>query len=165
MSKVILQTGGNLGNREKLIADANYYIEKQVGRILQMSSIYESEPWGFMHANRFLNQIVTVETNLQANEILNKVLEIESDLGRQRNNAGYEGRTMDIDILFYDDIIIENKTLTIPHPRLHQRKFILMPLNEILPKLIHPLLKKSVSELYSECNDSAMVEIYYLKSR
>lgn len=144
--------GGNLGDRLENISRAIGYIEERIGTILCRSLIYESEAWGFETEHRFLNVAVVVETLLQPKPLLQKALEIENILGRTRNGTGYTSRTMDIDILFFNDDVIDTPELTVPHPRLHERHFVLLPLSEIMPDKVHPLLRKNIAELLSECN-------------
>jgi len=156
---VVLSIGGNLGNRLENISHAIDYIEEQIGTILHCSSVYESEAWGFKTKHRFLNVTVAVETLLQPESLLQKTLEIETIMGRVRNKTGYASRTMDIDILFIDNKIIDTQTLTIPHPRLHKRRFILLPLSEIIPDKIHPVFQKNIATLLAECNDKGKVRM------
>lgn len=151
---VFILLGGNIEPRLKLMADAKLEIEKEVGDLLMESSIYESEAWGFKTDTSFFNQVLKVATVKDANEVLESAMEIETKLGRLRNeNSEYSSRTMDIDILYFNSEIIDEAELTVPHPRLHLRGFTLMPLVEIAPDFIHPLLEKSNDELLQICND------------
>jgi 2-amino-4-hydroxy-6-hydroxymethyldihydropteridine diphosphokinase len=142
-----LLIGGNLGDRLENISQTIAHIEKRIGKIERRSSIYESEAWGFETEHRFLNVALVVETALQPESLLQKAQEIENLMGRVRNGTGYASRTMDIDILFFDEAVIDTPTLTIPHPRLHQRRFALLPLHEIMPDKVHPVLHKNIGEL------------------
>jgi len=156
---VFILLGGNIEPRLKLMADAKLEIEKVVGDLLKESSIYESEAWGFKTDTSFFNQVLKVATVKDANEVLKTTMEIETKLGRQRNENGeYASRTMDIDILYFNSEIIDEEKLTVPHPRLQLRRFTLMPLAEIAPGFIHPLLKKSNEELLRVCDDKGNVQ-------
>jgi 2-amino-4-hydroxy-6-hydroxymethyldihydropteridine diphosphokinase len=147
MNEVILSIGGNLGNRLGNIFRTVDYIEERIGKIKQRSSIYESEPWGFEAEHRFLNMVVVVETSLLPEALLQEAHEIETLMGRVRNGNKYSSRTMDIDILFFNDDIIDTQALIIPHPRLHERRFVLLPLSEIMPGKMHPVLRKNITDL------------------
>jgi len=160
MNKVYLLTGGNMGDRMANIRTVYYHIKNGIGKILQESLVYESEPWGFKAEQAFLNQVLLVETDLPPLELLEKCLYIENLLGRTRSSNGYISRTMDIDILFFNDEIIELPQLVIPHNRLHERKFTLEPLNEIAPDFVHPKLNKKIGELLQSCKDSSKVSTY-----
>jgi len=162
MNNVYLLLGSNLDNRENMIRQAVEEIAAKVGTICQSSSVYESEPWGFKAEKSFLNQVVKVETGLGAVELLDKILEIEERLGRRRelNTEGYFSRTIDIDILFYNDEIIQGDRLQIPHPHIPQRMFTLLPLCELNGSLIHPVYNKSLEDLRAECPDRNLVVIF-----
>ncbi len=159
MNSVILLIGGNEGNRTENIHAAKTLIGDRIGKIIEFSSCYESEPWGFAHQQNFLNQVVEVSTTLLALDILNLAKQIEKELGRKpKTPAGYEGRTMDIDILFFNDEIIELPQLTVPHPKIQERRFTLHPLAERWSQLVHPVLGKMMAELLDECDDAGWVE-------
>jgi 2-amino-4-hydroxy-6-hydroxymethyldihydropteridine diphosphokinase len=162
MNNVYLLLGSNLDNRENMIRQAVEEIAAKVGTICQSSSVYESEPWGFKAEKSFLNQVVKVETGLGAVELLDKILQIEERLGRRRelNTEGYFSRTIDIDILFYNDEIIQGDRLQIPHPHIPQRMFTLLPLCELNGSLIHPVYNKSLEDLRAECPDRNLVVIF-----
>lgn len=160
MKKVYLLIGGNLSDRSLLIKRAGHLIERRIGRVLEQSSVYETEPWGFDSNELFLNKVLLVETSLQPSELLETILKIEKDLGRKRVLNGYESRLIDIDILFYDDQVITNPNLVIPHPRIQERMFTLKPLQEINGAFIHPVLKKSIQQLVTECPDGLKVMRY-----
>jgi len=153
MARAVLLTGSNMGNKKDLLDRACTLISEQVGTVVCESQIYESEPWGFLSDDTFLNQALIVETKLNPLDLLNTVQSIEEELGRIRkktminNQRIYESRRIDIDILFYDDLILNEERLTIPHPLLAERQFVLVPLKEILPNYIHPVLRKPVREL------------------
>jgi 2-amino-4-hydroxy-6-hydroxymethyldihydropteridine diphosphokinase len=161
MGIAYLLTGSNEGDRAGYLQSAATQLRQVAGKLLQCSDIYESASWGFEHPSPFLNQAIKLETILDPNELLEILLQIEARCGRTRtNDEGYEARTLDIDILFYDDLVIETQDLDIPHPRLHQRRFTLKPMVEIAPDYVHPLLKKSISQLLEECPDESVVMKY-----
>lgn len=147
--KIVLGFGSNIGNREEYIYSAYRLLEKNLGKKLIVSSFIETMAWGFESENSFINSVAVFETEktpFEALEICNK---IEKELGRQRNPfiKGYQNRTIDIDILFYEDIIIDTPKLKIPHPLIAERDFVLIPLKEVLPDFIHPLLKKKIKDI------------------
>lgn len=151
MHQIVLLLGGNLGETEKIFDSARKYIEHEIGNISLCSSLYESEPWGFSHVNNFLNQVVVCHSYFEAQIVLDICLKIEKHHGRERFEIqGYQARTLDIDILFFDSEIIDTDSLTIPHPHLHKRLFTLIPLSEILPDFNHPLLNKTIMELKND---------------
>lgn len=154
---VYLLLGGNLKDRKKLIADAIEELRFQIGEIVLESSIYETKAWGNEEQPDFLNKALAIETELNAFEILKITQNIEKKLGRQRNEQ-WGARTMDIDILFYDHLIIDTEKLKIPHPLISVRKFVLLPLLEIIPNYVHPILKLTVQNLYSNCTDNLEVK-------
>ena len=157
MKKVFLGIGTNLNNRESNLKEAVAMIEKHIGKVVASSSVYETEPWGFQTEEEFLNMVVKVETNLNPYGLIGRILMIESMLGRIRSEKQYTSRVIDIDILFYDDLVINEANLKIPHPLMHKRQFVLVPLCEIEPEIIHPVLKKSVSLLLESCEDKSRV--------
>ena len=127
------------------------YIESKIGMIEQKSSIYETEPWGFDSFNNFLNQVILVQTRLVARQVMDNLLEIEQRMGRKRiDSKRYTDRLIDLDILLFNDEIINEEGLHIPHPKLHTRAFVLKPLAEISNKTIHPRFNKSIMQLLSE---------------
>lgn len=161
MNVAFLCLGGNIGNRTLALQTAIEQIELKVGAILQKSSIYETEGWGVENHKPYLNQCIVITTTLTSEALLKQLLLIEKELGRIRNTTHtYEPRNIDIDILLFNDDIIETNELIVPHPRLHLRKFVLIPLAEIAPKMIHPLLHKNITELLNECNDTGSVLKY-----
>jgi 2-amino-4-hydroxy-6-hydroxymethyldihydropteridine diphosphokinase len=162
MNTVYLLLGSNLEDRAKMIRRASGELAEKIGLIRQSSSVYESEPWGFEAKNSFLNQVVKLETGLDPVELLDKILEIEHALGRRResNHMTYASRIIDIDILFYNDEIIQGERLNIPHPNISQRMFTLVPLCELNGSLIHPVFNKSLADLKSECPDRNQVVIF-----
>jgi 2-amino-4-hydroxy-6-hydroxymethyldihydropteridine diphosphokinase len=144
----------------KNLDDAKIGIGESVGKIITASLVYETEPWGFKSETEFLNQVVLVETNLSPSGLLGRVLMIESQLGRLRDEKQYTSRKIDIDILLYNNSIIKDVSLVIPHPLMHERRFVLTPLCEIAPDLIHPALKKSIKYLLKKCPDKCKVVLY-----
>ncbi len=159
-TKVFLLTGSNIEPRIFYLQEAEKMIGKRVGAVLQHSAIYESEPWGFQTENNFLNRILEIETFLTAQQLLEKLLEIESGLGRKRRGNSYSSRTIDIDILYFGNSRIQEKTLEVPHPRLHLRRFTLLPLVEIAPDFEHPVFKKTNRELLELLSDNLEVWKY-----
>jgi 2-amino-4-hydroxy-6-hydroxymethyldihydropteridine diphosphokinase len=155
--KVYLGIGTNLGDREKNLTEALKLIKEHIGRIRQVSSVYETEPWGFESENDFLNMAAEVETKLKPSGLLGRILMIEANMGRLRDEKKYSSRLIDIDILLFADKILEAKSLEIPHPRLHERKFVLVPLNEIAGDFLHPKLGKTIKALLKECPDKSRV--------
>ncbi|MDD4922941.1 MAG: 2-amino-4-hydroxy-6-hydroxymethyldihydropteridine diphosphokinase [Bacteroidales bacterium] len=151
MAIVYFGLGSNLGQKENFLRLAILEIEKQIGHIMARSAFFESAPWGFDSPHSFINACVAVETTLNPHECLYATKDIERRLGRaEKTSEGYKDRVIDIDILFYEQLLIEEENLTIPHPLLHQRLFVLNPLAEIAPNLIHPLFHKSIEILLKE---------------
>lgn len=159
MDTAYILLGSNLGNKEEMLKLAISKIESEIGSVTQKSSIYETAPWGFDCVETFYNQVVRITTKHDANRLLELLLLIEKQMGRVRKSNNYESRSIDLDILFYNTDIIENEALTIPHPRLHLRNFTLAPLNEIAPNFVHPVLKKTISELINNSKDDGKVDI------
>ncbi|MEC7863590.1 MAG: 2-amino-4-hydroxy-6-hydroxymethyldihydropteridine diphosphokinase [Bacteroidota bacterium] len=159
MNTVYLQLGSNLGEREQLLSDAVQEISEHIGKVNIRSQIYESRPWRVDGQDSYLNQILKVKTLLSAKDILVSVLKIENNLGRVRIEKWGE-RLIDIDIIFFNNEIIETPDLCIPHKHMHERNFVLTPLNEIVPDLIHPKYNKTVSELLKESKDMEKVVEY-----
>lgn len=156
-NQVYLLLGGNLGDRLNLLKQTKINIEKNIGEIVKESSIYESGPWGFESEQDFLNQVIVISTSYTPGEILQKCREIENELGRVRQSDQYVSRRMDIDILFFNDEIINKPDLIIPHKQLHKRRFTLEPLTEISQDFIHPGINKTLSEILRDCEDKSDV--------
>jgi 2-amino-4-hydroxy-6-hydroxymethyldihydropteridine diphosphokinase len=157
MSRTYIGLGSNLGNRESNLREAVKAIGSSAGRVVACSSVYETEAWGFTSSNMFLNMVLITDTHLLPGELLKEIMKIESHLGRKRSQERYASRTIDIDILLYNNDIINDHDLVIPHPLMHKRKFVLVPFCEIAPEVIHPVLKKSMITLLKECNDNKPV--------
>lgn len=179
MNEVFVLLGSNRGDRAGCISRAIEMAEVSAGKIIRKSSLFETEPWGFEDPTPFLNQVVEIDTKLSPEELLEQLLTIEVKLGRIRPFEGcgcgiptsssmdkepggkespaYAGRTIDLDILFYGQRLVFTDNLMIPHPRLHERQFTLVPMHEIAPDFIHPLLKRTISVLLHECKDQAKV--------
>lgn len=138
-----------MGNRESILELSIKEIGKRIGTVTKISSKYETEPWGFISANKFINMAIEVNTKLSPIEVSERVHKIEDDLGRTRSNnaIGYEDRVIDIDILMIDNIISEESDLTLPHPKMHMREFVIYPLCEIAPDIIHPILGCSIEDI------------------
>ncbi|MDX5483051.1 MAG: 2-amino-4-hydroxy-6-hydroxymethyldihydropteridine diphosphokinase [Hymenobacteraceae bacterium] len=162
MPKVFLLLGGNLGDRTLYLQQARDSIAGQVGRIMQSSRLYETAAWGKTDQPNFLNQVLAVETALAPEEVLQRINAIEQELGRVRLEH-WGARVIDIDILFYDELVQQTQRLTIPHPQLHLRRFTLLPLVEIAPELVHPLLQKTATQLLKECPDPLEVKEFWGK--
>jgi 2-amino-4-hydroxy-6-hydroxymethyldihydropteridine diphosphokinase len=152
-----LLLGSNLGAREVMLKKAALQIRQHIGHILNQSSFYETEPWGFAGEDYFLNQVIIAETSATPSEILETVILIENSLGRKRSENRYASRSIDIDILFFDNQVIHEKNLIVPHQELHKRLFALIPLAEVAPDLVHPVFNKPISVLLNECGDRLKV--------
>lgn len=158
MNKVYLITGTNKGDRLLNILRVKELISFRIGKPLRLSHIYESDAWGYHSEYKFYNQCLVVNTKLDAMSVLYEIFRIERDMGRTESEELYSDRFIDIDILFYNADIVQTDNLTIPHPLLHKRRFVLEPLNELAPAHIHPVLHKSVRDLLKECPDKLFVE-------
>ncbi|MDD2192573.1 MAG: 2-amino-4-hydroxy-6-hydroxymethyldihydropteridine diphosphokinase [Bacteroidales bacterium] len=145
--KIVLGFGSNLGDREQYINSAYKLLEERLGELINKSSLIETLPWGFESKNSFINSAALFETKATPHQALTICNEIEKELGRVRTEQGYQNRTIDIDILFYENQIINSPTLIIPHPLILERDFVLIPLKEIIPELIHPLIQKKIKEI------------------
>ena len=159
-NQVILGLGSNLGNRSNNLEKAIFLIEEKVGTLKAISSFYWSAPWGDPTLRPFLNQVIAISSNLDPNKLLEALEKIEVQLGRKSGKGKFKNRPIDIDILFYGNKIIEQKDLIIPHPGISSRRFVLLPLVEIRPELIHPILKKSSTELLRKCEDKLAVHLW-----
>src|SRR5215213_5551766 len=146
---VYLALGTNLGNRLANLKQAIAALTPQLD-VKATSQVYETPPWGFEDQPKFLNQVIKAKTYLNPEPLLKHLKRLEVALGRKESFTNGP-RLIDIDILFYDDLVLENPSLVIPHPRLHERGFVLLPLMDIAPDLIHPVNKKSVREMAAQC--------------
>lgn len=153
LKKTYLLTGANLGDRFHTLLEANRLIEEKIGSIAKASSFYETEAWGNVDQPAYINQALEVMTHLSPQELLETIFEVEAALGRIRRNK-WEARPIDIDILFYENKILHTPDLTIPHPHLHRRNFVLIPMLEIAPNKQHPVFKKKIEELYELTEDT-----------
>lgn len=151
--------GGNLGNRKENLSQAKIHIEKIIGSIIKESSIYETKAWGVENQPNFLNQVILVETRLSPQNVLIENLQIEKVLGRVRHQKWHE-RIIDIDILYAENLIINDDNLKIPHPFIQDRKFTLIPLVEISADFIHPIFQKTQRLLNNECVDNLPVTFF-----
>ena len=149
-------TGGNIGNRSEYLSGAKNEISNRCGAVMHSSSVYETEAWGLHDQESFLNQVLCIQTQLSPDDLMSCILNIEEGFGRKREER-YGPRLIDIDILLYNDLIVDHPGLNIPHPRMQSRRFVLEPLAEIAPDKIHPVLKKPISMLLKECDDPLKV--------
>ena len=135
-------------------------INNRCGMLVERSSAYVTEPWGFEAEEWFLNELLVVETELEPDELMDCLLEIEKELGRVRHpgQKGYSSRTVDLDILYYGNLIVDTEKVTAPHPRLHLRRFALLPLCELIPDFLHPIFNASQKELLQNCPDTSTVQ-------
>jgi len=161
MESAFLLLGSNMGNKYQILQDAIEQLSIECGSVVSKSKIFESEPWGFESDDCFLNMAVEIETDSEPHMLLNSILKIENSLGRTRLADGkYHSRTIDIDIIFYGNRLIDSKDLIIPHPNMHLRRFVLLPLCEIAPDYIHPKFKIVIKDLLVLCEDNlAVVEV------
>lgn len=159
MVRAFLLLGSNEGNRSEYLDKARRQVEARCGKVVASSRIYETAAWGNTSQASFLNQVVAVETKLDPHQLLHTILAIETSLGRLRTKK-WASRTLDIDILFYGEHIMDTGELTVPHPAIPERRFTLVPLVEIAPELLHPVLKKSMEILLRECKDTLEVRAW-----
>jgi len=155
---LVLLLGSNLGKRSWNLHQARELIAESIGSIEAVSSIYETAPWGYDSQNGFLNQCITLWSEMDPCGILDSIHLIEAKLGRQGRSPEYTDRQIDIDILFYGDMVLSLPDLQIPHSKIQDRRFSLVPLAEILPDFEHPILRKKISTLLSECMDKGKVK-------
>jgi len=159
MEGIYLLLGSNLGDKREMISAAGKLIDELAGEIVKYSMVYETEPWGKTSQPAFLNQVVEINSPLTPNQLLIALQQIENKLGRVRVDKWGE-RIIDIDILYYGNLILQKKHLIIPHPEISSRRFTLVPLVEISPDFINPQLMKSNTKLLAECNDELRVNYY-----
>lgn len=157
MQTVYLLLGSNLGDRNAYLKEALQQLEKSVGRVIRTSSVYETQSWGVANQPDYLNQVVEMETLFLPDKILEKTQYIEENLYRERTKK-WDSRTIDIDVLFYGTEIIDLPNLKIPHLQIQNRLFTLVPLNELIPNFVHPILNKTIQELRQEVSDELLVK-------
>jgi 2-amino-4-hydroxy-6-hydroxymethyldihydropteridine diphosphokinase len=148
-----------MGDKSEIFEQACALINNRCGRIVAVSSAYESEPWGFEADEWFLNRLIVIETEFAPDELMRQLLDIEAELGRVRHPEieGYTSRVVDLDILYYGNRVMQTPMVTVPHPRLHLRRFALMPLCELIPDFVHPVLQQTQRELLEACLDAMEV--------
>jgi len=148
MHKIFLSAGGNLNNTKKKFEQLFSLLQDKVGKIILQSSYYQSDAWEFESEHPFINVALCLQTELSPFELLKVTQSIEKELGRtEKTKTFYQDRTMDIDIIFYDNEIIKTQNLEIPHPKMQMRNFVLVPLSEIAPNFVHPVLKKDIASI------------------
>jgi 2-amino-4-hydroxy-6-hydroxymethyldihydropteridine diphosphokinase len=158
MSHVVyIALGTNLGNRLANLREAIESMPPEV-IVLAESNVYETPPWGYVDQPAFLNMVVKAETELEPEPLLEYLKQIEVELGREQNFR-WGPRLIDLDILFYDDLVLDSPPLVVPHPRLQERAFVLVPLAEVAPEMLHPNLKRRISDLLSDVEVQGIVRI------
>ncbi len=157
MNEVFVLLGGNVGDKSKIFIETRKLIGERIGLITKLSSVYVTESWGF-ESELFWNQAIIIASTLNPHEILYQAQAIEKKMGRTRESGKDEARIIDIDLLFYNDLQLNAPDLTIPHPKIGERKFVLIPLNEIAPDKLHPGLGLKVREMLQICPDTLYVE-------
>jgi 2-amino-4-hydroxy-6-hydroxymethyldihydropteridine diphosphokinase len=158
MNRAVILLGTNTGHLMENLESARNKINEYCGRILKSSLIYRTEPWGNIDQDYFLNQVIEIETTFSADNLLLRLLSIENRMGRERN-LKWEPRVIDLDILYYNTEVFKKEGLKIPHPHLHERRFALVPLAEILPGFIHPVLGKTSIDMLREVSDNSRVHV------
>jgi 2-amino-4-hydroxy-6-hydroxymethyldihydropteridine diphosphokinase len=159
MNTAYLLIGGNLGTREENLQMAIELITNHTGPVINQSSLYETAAWGNTNQPAFLNQALKIETSLNARQLIRKILKLEKIMGRERKEK-MGPRIIDIDILFFNDDVFTLRFLKLPHPEIQNRRFALIPMEEIAPGHIHPVFKKTIRELLEECTDKLEVKKY-----
>jgi 2-amino-4-hydroxy-6-hydroxymethyldihydropteridine diphosphokinase len=157
MNEVFILLGGNLKDKSKIFEETRKLIGERIGMVTKQSSVYVTEPWGF-ESELFWNQALIALTTLNPHEILHQSQAIEKMMGRVKHTNQYESRVMDIDLLFYNDLILNTSDLTLPHPKIGDRRFVLIPLNEIAPEKCHPVTGLKVQEMLRLCSDQLGVD-------
>lgn len=154
MATAYLSLGTNIGNKRHNLITAAALLAERVGDILALSDIYETEPWGFASENTFLNAALLLQTSCSPVELLEATQQIEREMGRtEKSNGAYHDRIIDIDILMYDDYVMQTPVLTLPHPLMQERRFVMEPLVEIAPQVVHPVLKETLYNILSKLNN------------
>ena len=159
IENIFLGLGSNQGDRELNLKNSIKLLNSRVGKVLNTSEIYESEPWGVKNQNYFLNQVIEIETRIDPNDLLNICKNIEYDMGR-KPEIRWGKRVIDIDILYYQSKVINQENLKIPHKLMHERKFVMIPLNDLNENHLHPILKITNKEILNKCIDSCKVKYY-----
>lgn len=151
MAKAYLSLGTNIGNKRRNLITAGALLAERVGDVLALSGLYETEPWGFHSENAFLNAVLLLETSFSPMELLDATRQIELEMGRtEKSNGVYHDRIIDIDILMYDSLVMQTSELTLPHPLMQERRFVMEPLNEIASGVLHPVLKHTIANLLNK---------------
>ena len=157
-NEVVILLGANLGDRKAMFSQVKTYITEHIGDRLKESAIYASKAWGFASNNEFYNQVIVVETEFSAHDVLLRCQAIENHCGRTREKGNeYEDRTIDIDLLYFNNDIVDTDDLIVPHPFLQERRFTLEPLCEIMPDYVHPIFLKTNAQMLKECRDKGNV--------
>ena len=160
MALVYLGLGTNIGNKRKNMVTAAALLAERAGDVLSLSSFYETEPWGFASENTFLNAALELETDCSPMELLRLTQQIEREMGRtQKSDGSYHDRIIDIDTLLYGNEVVHHEDLVVPHLLMQQRLFVMQPLVEIAPSLVHPILQKSMYDLYMDLLDGEDSEV------
>ncbi|MBK9509677.1 MAG: 2-amino-4-hydroxy-6-hydroxymethyldihydropteridine diphosphokinase [Cytophagaceae bacterium] len=157
MNRLILGLGTNLGDKNSNLQEAINLIESEIGTIKKKSSVYETQAWGVENQDNYYNMAIEIETNFWPFKVLNMILAIEEKMGRIRSKK-WESRIIDIDILFFNEVSISSENLSIPHPYIQKRRFVLEPVCEISPDYFHPKFRKSVTKLLEDCHDESWIE-------
>jgi len=157
MNRIFLSLGSNLGDRSQNLKKGIGLLEQLAGKPGAISSIYETEPWGYDSDLNFYNQVIELFTPLRPFPLLEAIHEIEKSCGRDRSAPRFAPRTLDIDILLYADSVLEFPELVVPHPNLQERQFVLVPLTEIAPHVMHPILNKDMEQLLQACGDDKRI--------
>jgi 2-amino-4-hydroxy-6-hydroxymethyldihydropteridine diphosphokinase len=157
MNRLILGLGTNLGDKNSNLEEAIKQIESEIGRLKKKSSVYETQAWGVENQDNYYNMAVEIETRFWPFKVLKMILAIEEKMGRIRSQK-WESRIIDIDILFFNEISISSENLTIPHPYIQKRRFVLEPVCEITPDYLHPKFRETVAKLLQDCTDESWIE-------
>lgn len=160
MAKVAIGLGSNTSDKLYMLKRARLLINILAGTVISASQLYSTEPWGLKDQSEFINQVVIISSELSPIELHTTLQKIEFILDKKKSGSKYGPRNIDIDLLLYDQFILTDKDLNIPHPRMHERNFVLIPLTTIAPDMIHPILKTSIGELAVQCSDESRVVPY-----
>jgi 2-amino-4-hydroxy-6-hydroxymethyldihydropteridine diphosphokinase len=155
--QLFLCLGGNLGNKAEIFDETLGFLKNKIGNLIRASSLFSSPAWGFESENKFWNQVILLETTLSPLAVVHEIRIIENHFDRKREPGIILSRKMDIDILFYDDLVLNSEKLTIPHPLIGLRNFVLVPLAEIAPELVHPVSKETIKEMILKCLDKSII--------